>query len=129
MEAIKEFYKDFQQEVYLRADANEDFLESEFTEAVADELVAAGNIDDFDYCHYRFTRGSLSMRVDGYSFSEDEGILNLFISDFRNSTEPESLIRTDVEAAFKRLEKFFTQSLNPNFYPELEETSCGYGLA
>ena len=98
-------------------------------EAVAEELAAAGNIDEFDYCHYRSRYGSLSLRVDGYSFSEEDSVLNLFVCDFSNSDKPGSLTKTKVDASFKRLEKFFQKSFDPLFYQELEETSMGYGLA
>jgi len=40
-----------------------------------------------------------------------------------------SLTKTEINAAFRRLENFFSKSLTPDFYPQLEETSQGYGLA
>jgi hypothetical protein len=39
-------------------------------------------VESFDYCQYKAERG---IRVDGYNLVEEDGVLNLFISDFRNS--------------------------------------------
>ena len=83
-------------------------------------------MENFDYCQYKTERG---ICVDGYNLVEDDGVLNLFISDFRNSEELTSLTKTEISAAFRRLENFFSKSLTPEFYPQLEETSQGYGLA
>lgn len=126
MSELSEFNRDFRQEVLARADAHEDFIESEFVEYVAEFLIESGEIDSFDYCQYKAERGS---RVDGYNLAEDDGVLNLFISDFRNRDELTSLTKTEIEAAFKRLENFFVNSLKKDFHPQLEETSPGYGLA
>lgn len=126
MEVVDDFYRDFRQEILGRADANKDFIESEFVEYVAEFLVDSGEVESFDYCQYKTERG---IRVDGYNLVEDDGVLNLFISDFRNSEELTSLTKTEISAAFRRLENFFSKSLSPEFYPQLEETSQGYGLA
>ena len=126
MSGIDGFYHDFRQEVLARADANEDFIESEFVEYASEFLMDSGEIESFDYCHYRTDRG---IRVDGYNLIEEDEILNLFISDFSNSDELTSLTKTEIETAFRRLENFFINSLKDNFYPKLEETSPGYGLA
>lgn len=126
MSELQEFYQDFRQEILSRADTNEDFIESEFVEYVAEFLIDSGEIENFDYCHYRTDRG---IRVDGYNLIEADGVLNLFISDFRNRDQISSLTKTEITASFKRLENFFTSSIKDKFYPQLEETSLGYGLA
>ena len=126
MESVDDFYRDFRQEILGRADANEDFIESEFIEYVAEFLVDSGEVESFDYCQYKAERG---IRVDGYNLVEDDGVLNLFVSDFRNREELTSLTKTEIDTAFRRLENFFSKSLIPEFYPRLEETSQGYGLA
>lgn len=126
MTDIDEFYTDLMQEIRARADTNEDFIESEFVEYVSDFLIDSGEIDTFDYCHYKADRG---IRVDGYNLVEDDVVLNLFVSDFRNKMELSTLTKQEIDAAFNRLENFFVNSLRPGFYSRLEETSPGYGLA
>ena len=123
---IEEFFHDFRQELLSGAEAREDFLEAEFALRVSEELDGSGAIEGFEPCHYKAQRG---MRVDGYWFNDDGIALDLFIVDFANRENPESLTRTDVEALFKRVENFFTASAEKELFRDLEETSHGYGLA
>lgn len=124
-QTVGEFFHDFRQELMAGAEANSAFQVAEFTELVADELRETGFIEDFEFCHFRSHRG---MRVDGYHFNDDDGI-DLFIADFESREEPASLTKTDVNALFKRLEKFYLASLNKRLYENLEETSPEYGLS
>ena len=112
-----EFTRDFQQDVLSRADADGEFLEASFFDIVADRLATAGEIDSFDYCHFK----AHGLRIDGYSFSEDGILLNLFVSEFRGS-EDRTLTRTETETIFKRAENFLIKSLDPSFYQEMEES-------
>ena len=107
------------------AEVNQNFQLAEFLDIVANELIDTGFIDGFEFCHYRAQRG---LRVDGYWFN-DEGSLDLFIADYEFRDEPLPLTKTDVEAAFRRLIKFFETCLDKDLYKELEETSPEYGLA
>ncbi|MCY3769776.1 MAG: AIPR family protein [Gammaproteobacteria bacterium] len=107
------------------AEVNGNFQLTEFTKAIADELMDTGFVEGFEFCHFRAQRG---MRVDGYWFN-DEGVLDLYIADFDSREELASLTRTEVEAVFKRVTNFFEASRDRSLYRELEETSPEYGLA
>lgn len=120
-----EFFHDFRQELMAGAEAHGAFQLSEFMEAFSTELIETGFIEGFELCHYRAQRG---MRVDGYWFN-DEGALDLFIADFDNRDELQSLTQTEVSATFRRLENFFEASLFKNLFDELEETTPEYGLS
>jgi hypothetical protein len=91
-------------------------------EAVSTELIETGFIEGFEHCHYRAPRG---MRVDGYWF-DDEGALDIFVADFDCRRELETLTRTDVDAAFKRVVNFFEASLQGTLEPDV--TTPEYGL-
>jgi len=123
---IEEFYHDLRQETLAGSEARQDFLEIEFILNLTNELVESGVIEGFEACHYRAPRG---MRVDGYWFREDEAALDLFILDFENREDLSSLGRTEVLSIFKRLENFFTNSIEKKLYQDLEESSPGYGLS
>lgn len=123
--SLEEFLHDFRQEIMANAEANMDFLEAEFTQNIADELVDSGVIDGFEPCHYRPPSGGV--RVDGYWFNDST--IDLFITDFSNRESLQSLTQTDVTQIFKRVENFFTQSAEKNLHTSLEETSQGYGLS
>ncbi len=121
----EEFFHDFRQDLLAGAEADGKFQLNEFMEAMAKELVETGFTEGFEFCHFRAQRG---LRVDGYWF-DDEGVLNLFIADFESRSELGSLTKTDVDAAFKRVENFFDWSIDRNLADDLEVTSPEYGLA
>lgn len=125
--SLDEFLHDFRQDILARAEGNGMFLEAEFVQKVADELVDTGNSDGFEACHYRAPTGR--MRVDGFWFDADEGKLDLYISDFGNRESVTSLTQTEVDAIFKRAENFFAASAAKNLASSLEETAPGYQLS
>jgi hypothetical protein len=124
---LEEFYKDLHQGAHSGSEARQDYLESEFLLNLANDLEGAGVIDGFEPCHYR--RPSGGMRVDGYWFKEEESALDIFILDFENRESLETLTNTEIKSTFKRLENFFTGSIDKHLYNDLEETSQGYGLS
>lgn len=124
--SIDEFYHDLRQEFLAGSEASMDFSESEFALDLTKELIESGQIEGFEPCHYKAPKG---MRVDGYWFKEDEECLDLFILDFSNRDSLETLVRTEVESIFKRLENFVTASMMKQIYNDLEITSPGYGLS
>lgn len=124
-QTVNDFFHDFRQDLMAGAEANSAFQLAEFTELVANELVETGFIDGFEFCHYRAQRG---MRVDGYWFN-DEGGLDLFISDFDSRSELATLTQTDVQTIFKRVINFFEACRDRGLSRDLEETSPEFGLA
>lgn len=124
-QTTSEFFRDFRQELMAGAEAHGAFQLSEFMEAFSNELIETGFIEGFELCHYRAPRG---MRVDGYWFN-DEGAIDLFVADFDSREDLQSLTQTDVNAAFKRVENFFTASLFNRLFDDLDETTPEYGLS
>jgi hypothetical protein len=120
-----EFFHDFRQELLAGSEANSNFQLAEFLEAVTGELIETGFVEGYEGCHYRTPRG---LRVDGYWFS-DEGALDLFVADFDCRVELETLTRTEVDAAFKRVTAFFDAACSKELFRDLEVTSPEYGLA
>ena len=127
---LEEFYTDLMQEVWAEADGAGKFSESSFVEAFANYLIDAGEFDTFDYTPYRITTGHGS-QVDGYAGDpiDYDGVLTLVVSDFNQDGTMGSLTRTDMEKLFRRVERFFTSSLQEPFHQQMEESSPGYGLA
>ncbi|CUA91021.1 AIPR protein [Chelatococcus sambhunathii] len=121
-QTVEEFFHDFRQETLADAEANSTYQLESFMEAVSTELIETGFIEGFEHCHYRAPRG---MRVDGYWFN-DEGALDIFVADFDCRRELETLTRTDVDAAFKRVVNFFEASLQGALEPDV--TTPEYGL-
>lgn len=121
-QTVEEFFHDFRQETLAGAEANSTYQLESFMEAVSNELIETGFVEGFEHCHYRAPRG---IRVDGYWFN-DEGALDIFVADFDCRRELETLTRTDVDAAFKRVVNFFEASLQGSLEPDM--TTPEYGL-
>ncbi|HEX7854732.1 MAG TPA: AIPR family protein [Sphingobium sp.] len=121
-QTVEEFFHDFRQEMLAGAEANSTYQLESFMESVSGELIETGFVEGFEHCHFRATRG---MRVDGYWFN-DEGALDLFVADFEGRRELETLTKTDVDAAFKRVINFFEASLTGSLEPDV--TTPEYGL-
>jgi hypothetical protein len=124
---IADYYEEFMQDIVSQSGAAKDFHESVFTERLCEFLVEQAVIENYTYAGYKkITKG---IRVDAWDFNTDREILSLFVTDFRSSTDLETLSNTDVTKSFKRAIKFLTESLNIKFHPSLEESAPGYELA
>jgi len=125
-EHLESFRESFLQEVFTAAQAGENFYESSFIELYAKDLLESGEIDnELELCHW----GETGIKVDGYSYNEDDGILNLFVSVFSADIENKSLTQTEINQAFKRIENFFQRSFSKTYYTKLEESTPVYDLA
>lgn len=125
-EQMENFRESFLQEVFATAQAGENFYESSFLELYAKDLLESGEIDnELELCHW----GETGIKIDGYSYNEDDGILNLFVSIFSADIENKSLTQTEVNQAFKRVENFFQRSFAKNYYLKLEDSTPVYDLA
>lgn len=124
---IADYYSEFMQDIYAQSGAESNFNETVFTERMCDFLVDQAVIENYAYVGYR--NSPRGIRVDAWEYDYDTEIMNLFVTEFRASTDLETLSKTDVMKNFKRAEKFFTESLNINFLLALEESTPGYDLA
>lgn len=121
-QTVEEFFHDFRQETLAGAEANSTYQLEAFMDAVSNELIETGFVEGFEHCHYRASRG---VRVDGYWFT-DEGVLDIFVADFECRRELETLTRTDVDAALRRVSNFLEASLQGKLEPDV--TTPEYGL-
>lgn len=125
MSDLDEFFESLRQERLAHIEASGSFESQGFMEMVSGDLIETGEIDGFDYCHYK-VRG---MRVDGYWLNAEEGVLCLFAADFEERERLESLTATDADQAFRRLLSFHKASLWNGLHESLEETSPEYEIA
>lgn len=125
---LEEFYNDFNQEVYGRADADGRYAEDAFFSVFCEQLIDAGELETADRAYYQTPRG---LRIDGYGGDPvaSGGVLSLIIADFNQSPEITTLTATEMNAIFKRAHNFLIKSFDSTFRDELEETSPAFGLA
>lgn len=130
------FYEELFKDVVTTADAYGMYKEEAFFDIVTDYLTDAGEFDEAIRAFYKPAQGGI--RVDGYcgdpldnaiSKESNSGTLGLIIIDFNQNTEPALLSKADLEANFKRVEKFLLKSLDTKFRDSLEPTDPGFGLA
>ena len=130
MISIEEFSTDLFQELLAEADAEGRFVEDVFFDTACAYLTEAGEFEVADRADYRGRAGS-GIRVDGYGGDprESSGTLNLIVLDFSQSDELGRLVKTEMDAIFKRLENFLKNALDERWRNSLEETSPAFGLA
>jgi len=128
---LEEFAREFFQEIVAESDAAGQFMEDVFFQKACEYLTEAGELDSADRTHYLGPPGR-GIRVDGYGgdpVEHEPDTLRLIILDFKASEELERLIRTEMDAIFKRLTNFLRKSLDRIWRNALEETSPAFGLA
>ena len=131
MMQLDEFAREFFQDVVAESDAAGLFLEDVFFQKFCDHLMEAGEIDSADRVPYQGPPGR-GIRVDGYGGDpamDDSDTLSLLILDFLPAAEVERLVRTEMDAIFRRLSNFLRQALDSRWRDALEETSPAFGLA
>lgn len=119
-QTTEEFFHDFRQEMLAEADST--FQLEAFMEIVSGELIETGFIEGFEHCPFKAPRG---MRVDGYWFN-DEGAIDIFVADFDCRRDLQTLTKTEMDAAFRRVVNFFEASLKGALEPDV--TTPEYGL-
>ena len=115
------------QDIYARAGAEKDFCGVIFSELMCEYLTDQAIIDN--YAQVGFKKSTRGVRVDAWSYNPDTEAMYLFISDYRANKDMERIVQTEVTKNFKRVEKFFMESIKSSFHGSLEETELGYELS
>lgn len=122
---LREFAREIQQNVFARAEAVEDgaFRETMFTEVMIEHLVDASEIDDGTPCDFE-GRG---MRCSGWHLSEDGDRLDLFLVIPKLDGEATTVLKSEVETAFRRLFTFLKTALD-DLYLKVEDAFDRYDM-
>lgn len=97
-----------------------------FVEDVGEILLEAGELEDCIRCSYQ-GRG---LKVDGYYYDEEVGILNLIVSHWIDETDPAKSRVTpkEIDNIFKRCESFFSRSTK-ELFSKIEVANEAHDLA
>ena len=128
---LEEFTREFFQDVLAESDADGQFVEDVFFHKSCEHLMEAGELDSADRAPYLGPPGR-GIRVDGYGGDpaiDDSDTLSLLVLDFRPSAEVGRLVRSEMNAIFRRLANFLRHALDRRWRDALEETSPAFGLA
>ena len=123
---LENYFHDFRQNVLLRADIDSNYKRAAFLDYAADKLVQGDFIAGMEHCYYR---KSGSGSVDGFFLDQDHGQLDLVIVDHNDNEGLQPIHKQSVDAAFKKLRKFYVSCRNKALYRQLEESSDAYRLA
>lgn len=124
MDAQK-YAKDFLEGVRSEATASGEGKCAVFVRNVAQQLVEAEVLPDFEGSFYTGTgRGNKKFRVDGYILDEFDMAMNLIIADFDEDPD-RVLAKTGISQCLSRLSYFAELALNSNLYETVEpSTPC-----
>lgn len=122
------FQEELFQEAKNKADSEGVYKNDAFFDLITDYLCDAGEFDEAIPAFCQRT----GIRVDGYCgdpFESSRKVLGLIVLDFNQDTGLLTLTNSEMEADFRRLEKFVTKALDSQFRESLEPTDPGFGLA
>lgn len=123
---LEKFYQDLNQEIINKAalDEEEQYREPIFTQVYIDYLSEWGELEDGNLSYYE-ARG---IKINGYSLSEDETSITLFVSIYKNSPDIFSVPPSEAIAMLNRAKQFFLKAKN-GLYNDIEEALEGYDIA
>lgn len=130
MEELEVFYASLKKEVAVSASANGIYHQLAFMNEFVEELTDLGDIQGFNDCDNPKWNGAYINGFDAEENEETESIrIDLFITDYEQRENLERLGKTDIDLFFKRLLKFFTESLNHELYTKIDESNTAYRIA
>lgn len=121
-----EYLRDLEIEINMLAneEGREQGLGGAFTEYMIGLLTEAGEIDD-GYAAIYEARGA---RASGYSLSDDESTLSVFITDFVPTGKVRPLGKVDISTHFRRATTFVEKAID-GLWKQLEESSPAWDMA
>lgn len=119
-------YQQFMQDIFATADAEENFHDAAFVDTMCGFLEDQGFFEDFNNAGFR--KNQQGIRIDAWTLDRDNGILTLFIADFKPGLTLNTLTETEIEKCFRRLEKFVSSCSKSDFINELDESIPVYSL-
>jgi len=95
----EEFFHDFMQDIYARAEAGSNFNEPVFVEHMCDFLVEQAVLEAPTLVSYKKETGRL--KLDAWEYIADNGTLTLIVSEFREQLE--TLTQTGADKVFTEI--------------------------
>lgn len=125
-------FEEFAQRAYEEAEFNSSYdgisLKEAYINYVTEIMMDAEEIDDFNYLYFEgFGKNNKSIRIDGYSYSELDECLNIFVCTDITYGHEGNLTQTKIKEFFQRAVNFVAEA--SYIIETCEESSPGYGLA
>ncbi|AIK40655.1 AIPR family protein [Bacillus pseudomycoides] len=123
---LNEFIIVFQEEVEDQCSNLESEKEQTFVEKFCEYLSENGLTSNVELSFGQ--KSGIGVKVNAYSFDEEEGRLFLYVADFDSLKYGKSISKTNVEKAIKRVVKYYTHG-KKGMKNHMEETSSDFPLA
>lgn len=124
-------YKDLLlEQIRMESSINFSDTTSEFIKYVTDILTSAEEFDDFTETYFETkVKNGKKIQIDGFSFDEIDKSCILLISDFTNNNDLTTIVNSDIDKLYSKLEGFVENSINGYICDKCEESSEGYGFS
>jgi len=127
---LDEFRDELVQSVRARAAADANFELSAFLDVAVDALVDAGEIADFEPCHFRGTGlRKRSLAVDGYALDGADDSFRLVVADWTGNEELRTLTQTDAKTLLGKVRAFVEEAHSGSLTEHVDVATEVYGLA
>lgn len=125
------FYKNLVQEIRTaQVSAEGGSQEQLFTNMTLDLLADAGITENARAVYdEKTTKAGIQHKINGYSLSDNYETLDLFISVFNGTDEPERVPKEEIDKAARRATTFFKNSVYKDYVKDIEESSEIFDLA
>lgn len=125
------FYQNLQQDIRSEQLSQDEggTLEQLFTLTALNLLAEAGETENARTAYHESIVPRNRHKINGYAISDNYETLDLFVTIFKCTDEPERIQKSEIEDAAKLLVNFFSKSKYKEFAGELEESSEIFDLA
>lgn len=100
-----------------------------FSEIVMSHMEDVGMTYEPQICHYDSKVGNASIRLSGYSVSEDGDRLDLFVTVYRNAEEPQSVPDSETKQAAEHCFRFLKLSAEGKMAKKMDPSHDAHELA
>jgi hypothetical protein len=127
---LDDYRKDLIEEVKVAAQESRNFEASAFVDVGTRLLADAGELTDFETCHFRGTGSRRRhLAVDGFAFDDADGSVRVVVADWDGKNSAMTLTHSDAKAILGRARAFVEESIESKYYDNLENSSEGYALS
>lgn len=129
---LVKFYNSFIQDLKSEQLSEEGggILEQIFTQTAIDLLADAGETENVRTAHDEKALGTKNQhKINAYSISDNYETIDLFITIFKGTDEPERIAKDEIDTAAKRITNFFRKGIYKDYANEIEESAPIFDFA
>lgn len=129
---LRKFYQSLVQDLRSIQVSDEEggILEQIFTQMAVDLLADAGETENTRVAHDEKALGTKNQhKINAYSISDNYETIDLCVTIYKGSNEPERVAKDEIETAAKRITNFFRKGLYKDYVNEIEESAPIFDFA